>query len=147
MTEYFTFNMAIRLQGEWFLPHQQCEITGTQMIPLVNHQTRNGWLIPQVMSRSLHYDVVRDGQTYTVPTEAGVVLDFEIPEEFVNKYLYEERFYSDNIRDYIKAAAEYLNIEVRFRPETSKWYRDSKKETMPKVPIKPFKVGDKKNIE
>jgi hypothetical protein len=144
MTEYFTFNMAIKLQGKWFLPHQQYEIVGTEVIPLVSHQTRSGWPIPQEVSRSLHYNVLRDGDIYTVPQEAGAVLNFEIPQEFVNKYIYEENFYSDNITDYIKAAAKYLNIEIRFRPETAKWYRDSKEVERPKVPIQPFKVGEKK---
>ncbi len=147
MKEYFTFNMAIKLQGEWFLPHQQCEVIGTQKIPLVTHQTRNGWPIIKEQTRSLHYEVLRDGQTYVVPKEAGVVLDFEIPEEFVNKYIYEERFYSDNITDYIKAAAEYLNVEIRFRPETARWYRKSKGKGLRPTPIKSFRVGDKKNIE
>ncbi len=143
MNEYFTFNMAIKLQGAWFLPHQQYDVVGTEVIPLVSHQTRSGWPIPQEVSRSLHYNIERDGQMYTVPEEAGVVLDFKIPEEFVNKYIYEERFYSDNITDYIKAAADFLNIEIRFRPETSKWYRESRQKEKQGVPIKPFKVGVK----
>jgi hypothetical protein len=66
---------------------------------------------------------LRDEEEILIPEESGVVVDFLVPEEWKRR---EELWYkdgSDNIRDYIKAAAKYLNIEIRYRPEAAGWYR------------------------
>jgi hypothetical protein len=66
---------------------------------------------------------LRNEEEILIPEESGVVVDFLVPEEWKRR---EELWYkdgSDNIRDYIKAAAKYLNIEIRYRPEAAGWYR------------------------
>lgn len=125
---YFTFNIPIQIEGQWFLPRHQYEIISESMIALVDHRTHFGRFTPD-RAVEKHYEIEHGGVNYIVPERAGVILDFKIPEEFLNLYLLEEKRYSDNITDYIKAAAKYLNIEVRFRPEAARWYRELLKQS------------------
>ncbi len=133
MKEYFTLNIAIEVAGEWFLPFEQYEIKGFIMMPLVHHRTREGYTLRQKTVEENHFVVKKNEKTIAVPARAGAVVNFEIPEEFVNRHQYLYDLKTDGITDYIKAAAKYLNIQIRFRPESAKWYRDAikseKKET------------------
>lgn len=123
MTFYVLINIPINVQNLWFLPFEQYELVREEMAKLVAHRTRSGYPIESKKTLHNHYVVLRDKQEIMIPEESGVVVDFLVPPEFVRR---EELWYndgSDNIRDYIKAAAKYLNIEIRYRPEAAGWYR------------------------
>lgn len=141
MELYLFLNMPIQVGGKWFLPFEQYPLVRKEMVPMVAHNTRSGYrLIPQRVLEP-HYVVLRDGQEYSIPEVAGVTMDFLIPEEWVRRQEYWHSLGSDNIRDYIKAAADYLNIEIRYRPEAAGWYRKQLEEARP-VPERDI-PGDK----
>ena len=137
---YVILSMAIQVQNQWFLPFQQYKFLREELIPIVPHVTRSNWPIRPNFVLHNHFVFEKEGVEYTVPEEAGVIVDFKVPEEWVDRHQIWYEAITDGITDYIKAAAKYLNIEVRFRPESSRWYR----ETYPKyVPPKDAKEGDR----
>jgi hypothetical protein len=138
MKKYFLFNIAINIDNKWFLPFEQYELIGETVIPLVFHITRSGYMLEKEGSAQLHYIIKKDDQEHIIPSSAGVITDIVIPKEWVNRNRLWFEKTTDNIRDYIKAAAEYLNIEIRYRPETSAWYRESKGEKPKQIE----KIGD-----
>ena len=133
----FTINMPILIQGRWFLTHEQFGVLEEKMIPLVDHELRWRDRLPVVAQKELHYVVTNSPQEYEVPARAGAIVNVKYPEEWINKYLFEERMYSDNITDYIKAAWEYLNIKIEHRPQFAWWYRQRFKDER----LKTKKVG------
>ena len=144
MELYFIFNIAINVQNQWFLPFQQYKFLREELIPMVDHQTRSNWPIRSKYALHKHIVFEKDGIEYKVPVEAGVVVDFVVPEEYADRHKIWYDAITDGITDYIKAAAEYLNIEIRYRPESSRWYR----ENYPKnVPAEDTKVGSPKTKE
>jgi len=118
-------SMAINIEGKWMLPFSQYEHVDTVQEPLVPHQTRSGHKIIATHHLHDHYvvkDNIDETRTITVPAQCGVLVDFKIPEEYINRHIYNEKSRSDNIVDYIKAAADYLNIEIRYQAEYASWY-------------------------
>ena len=123
MDLYVLINIPINVQNLWFLPFEQYPLVREEMAAIVSHRTRSGYPITSNKALHNHYVVLRDEKEILIPEETGVVVDFLVPEEWKRR---EELWYkdgSDNIRDYIKAAAKYLNIEIRYRPEAAGWYR------------------------
>jgi hypothetical protein len=123
MDLYVLINIPINVQNLWFLPFEQYPLVREEMAAIVSHRTRSGYPITSNKALHNHYVVLRDEEEILIPEESGVVVDFLVPEEWKRR---EELWYkdgSDNIRDYIKAAAKYLNIEIRYRPEAAGWYR------------------------
>lgn len=135
MRKYLLMNMAIMVQDKWFLPFEQYEVLREENIALIYHETRSNWRLKPTGSVQKHYVIDREGMEFILPEEVGVLVDFEIPKDWINRNRLWFEKTTDNIRDYIKAAKEYLNIDIRFRPETAKWYRDSKN-IKPKPQIK-----------
>lgn len=133
---YLLLNTAINVQNKWFLPFEQYEFVREEMMPLVPHITRSGYSMPKDAAEQKHYVVKHEEQEYTLPADVGVITEVEIPKEWSNRNRLWYEKTTDNITDYIKAAAEYLNIEIRFRPETASWYRDNIRANDP-VKIKP----------
>lgn len=135
MDYFVTLSIAIKVNGEWFLPFQQVKLIDMEQRPMVDHTTRSGFKILPTTVTHLHYLVEREGTQYYLPWESGYVTDKEIPEEWVNRYILEERSKSDNITDYIKAAKKYLNITIKSGPDIA-WWRKIRPER------KKDKVGD-----
>lgn len=120
--DYFvTLVMGIMIDGEWFLPFQQLKLLDMEMRPMVDHITRSGFKLTSKTSSHLHYLVERNGINYFLPFESGYITNKKIPEEWVNRYILEERYRSDNITDYVKAAKKYLNIEIKAGPDIAWW--------------------------
>ena len=149
MKIYFLFNTAININGKWFLPFEQYEVIDEVEMEMVNHTTRSGWPITAKKILQTHYTIERDGIEYNIPYQAGGLTDVKIPEEWSNRHKIWYDKNSDGIKDYIKAAQEYLNIEIRFRPETSNWYRSQFPKTPEerKVGAKPSKTTEDANRE
>ena len=123
MDLYVLINIPINVQNLWFLPFEQYPLVREEMAAIVSHRTRSGYPITSNKALHNHYVILRNEEEILIPEESGVVIDFLVPEEWKRR---EELWYkdgSDNIRDYIKAAAKYLNIEIRYRPEAAGWYR------------------------
>ena len=123
MDLYVLINIPINVQNLWFLPFEQYPLVREEMAAIVSHRTRSGYPITSNKALHNHYVILRNEEEILIPEESGVVVDFLVPEEWKRR---EELWYkdgSDNIRDYIKAAAKYLNIEIRYRPEAAGWYR------------------------
>lgn len=123
MDLYVLINIPVNVQNLWFLPFEQYPLVREEMSVIVPHRTRSGYPITSKKELHNHYVILRDEKEILIPEESGVVVDFLVPEELKRR---EELWYkdgSDNIRDYIKAAAKYLNIEIRYRPEAAGWYR------------------------
>jgi len=123
MTKYVLFNGAISVDNTWFVPFEQCELIEERTIPLVAHTTRSGYMLEKEGSMQLHYVVRKNDKEYIVPASSGVVTDVLIPKEWMNRHRLWYEKSTCNTRDFIKAAEKYLNIEIRYRPETSAWYR------------------------
>lgn len=123
MELYFLINMPINVSNLWFLPFEQYPLVRQEMAPMVKHRTRGGYQITSTRKLHLHYVVLRNETEVYLPQEAGAITDFLIPQEWVQREKYFHSLGDDKIRDYIKAAADYLNIEIRYRPEAAGWYR------------------------
>lgn len=127
METFVVFNLAINVNGEWFLPFQQEKLLNIVRVPLVPHITRSGYKITSTKVLHDHYVVERNGLQYNIPIEAGNITNEIIPEEWVNRYILEERYRSDNIKDYILAAQKYLNIKITGGPSIAYFRRRSRK--------------------
>lgn len=121
MGSFVVFNIAINVNNEWFLPFQQARLLGTINAPLVQHTTRSGFKIAASSVLHEHYIVERNNIEYHIPIEAATITSEEIPQEWVNRHILEQKYRSDNIRDYILAAKKYLNIEIKAGPDVAWW--------------------------
>ena len=132
MDLYVLINIPINVQNLWFLPFEQYPLVREEMSVIVPHRTRSGYPITSNKALHNHYVILRNEEEILIPEESGVVVDFLVPEEWKRR---EELWYkdgSDNIRDYIKAAAKYLNIEIRYRAEAAGWYKKLLQSAKPK---------------
>lgn len=123
MKLYLLLNMAINVDNLWFLPFQQYPLVREDFVPMVPHHTRGGYRITPTKVAHKHYVVLRDEKEIYLPEEVGVITDFLVPVEWVQRQKYFHSLRDDNIRDYIEAAAKYLNIEIHYRPQAAGWYR------------------------
>lgn len=119
---YFTIGTAINVDGKWFLPFEQYELIDRIQVPMVAHITRGGRKFLPTHHLHEHVVVQREEDVHTLPIDAGTITEYEIPKAYVNRHILNEKRRSDNITDYVKAAEEHLNIEIRYQAEYAKWY-------------------------
>lgn len=123
MSLFLTLNVAVNIADRWFLPFQQYPFLREEMAEVVPHATRSGFKLVDHGGFHPHYVVLRDGLEFYLPIEAGTITDKKVPVEYVDRHRFWHSLGDDKIRDYVKAAKDYLNIEITYGPDYAGWYR------------------------